>query len=334
MNEKSVLCIGIAVLDITAGVMPAPKDWRQKQRIEKISLQIGGDAANQSLHLAALGLPTYFCGCVGADANGSSLLTALKGRGVDTSLSCIRGNTGTALVLINSQGERNIFSATGTHSSICRADLPDEIPPNCGAISLGSLFGMPLLEEDGLCEFLEEARRRGILVFADLDSGNVVPGCERIERLFPCLDYLVPSDYDILPLTGQKTREDAVAWLRGRGVRNVIVKCGADGCEIFGEGGHRKIPAPVVDVVDTTGAGDCMSAALIARVLAGDALPEACRYACACGSYSTLFPGASTLVLSEQEVRARFAQYLSKTPVTRCSSSDVGGCQTDGPDGL
>lgn len=58
-----------------------------------------------------------------------------------------------------------------------------------------------------------------------------------------------------------------------------------------------------MEVVDTTGAGDCMTAVFISRILAGDRLDDACRYACAAASYSTIFTGAYTARLDDSIIR-------------------------------
>ena len=305
-GKKSVLCIGIGVLDITALPMPEPDKWKEKQRIGSISLQVGGDGANQCMHLASLGVQPVFCGVLGNDSGGATVRAALEGRGVNTSLIRMRSgeNTGTALLLINEQGERRIFSVAGAHSRMRRADLPPKLPEGCAAVTVGSLFGLPLLEEDGLADFLKMAKDAGALVFADLDSGHVTAGTERIERLFPLIDYLMPSDYDLRNLTGIEDRLQAARSLKEKGVGEVIVKCGAAGCEILRGNEMEKIPAPQVSPVDTSGAGDCMVAAVIARILAGDSLTDACRYGCAAGSLNTLCPGASSAVITDADVRS------------------------------
>jgi len=317
-SEKTVLCIGISVLDIIARPVGAPDSWKEKQRIESISLLPGGDAANQSIHLASLGCHALFNGCVGDDANGKTVRLALEGRGVDTSLLRVRDGvrTGTALLLVSSDGERHIFSVAGAHSTLSRRDLPDEIPEGCAAISLGSLFGMPVLEEEGLLEFLQKVRAQEIPVFADMDSGRVTALPERIRRLLPYIDYFLPSAYDIMPLMGKDTIVEAAHSLLKAGVRHVIVKCGAEGALVFegtdiagsadtgrAEGNGVRIGAVPVQPLDTSGAGDCMSAAFIYRILEGDQIEEACRYACAAGSLSTLYPGANTIELQDIKVR-------------------------------
>ena len=59
------VCIGSAVMDITAKPVSQKGSWQEKQRIEDIRIQTGGDAANQSVHLAALGWEPGLISCVG-----------------------------------------------------------------------------------------------------------------------------------------------------------------------------------------------------------------------------------------------------------------------------
>ncbi len=155
-----VLCIGSAVMDITAKPIGQREEWKEKQRIEDIRIQTGGDAANQSVHLAALGWEPGLIACVGTDTNGKMLRAALENRGVDTSLvrETAEYPTGTAMVLVDGQGERHTFSVKGAHSMLDEQALPDALPQGCRAISLASLFSMPFMEERGLLTFLKKAK--------------------------------------------------------------------------------------------------------------------------------------------------------------------------------
>jgi ribokinase len=66
------------------------------------------------------------------------------------------------------------------------------------------------------------------------------------------------------------------------------VTMGADGALLDGE----VVPAPPVDVVDTTGAGDTVNGALAAGLAAGEPLRDAVAFALAAASLSTRVAGA------------------------------------------
>lgn len=300
-----VLCIGSAVMDIAATPIENSVNWKEKQRISDIRILPGGEAVNQSIHLADFRVDTALCACTGDDSTGQMLRAALQERNVDVSF--VRSKegirTGTAMVLINPEGERHIFSVQGAHSTLCAEDLPKVLPEDCRAISLASLFSMPELEWNGLLPYLQTAHHQNIRVFADLAADKQGLGLAGIEPFLPEIDYFLPSLYDVLNMTGTETAEEAARVFRNLGTDHVIIKCGSEGCYCSDKHFSGWIPAIPVRPVDTTGAGDCMSAAFIYRILEGDSMEDACRYACAAGSYSTLFVGASEAKLTDGRVR-------------------------------
>ena len=295
-----VLCIGAAVIDVLARPIGKQDEWKEKQRISEIAIRAGGDAVNESIFLAALGMDPGVNICIGKDTNGGMLRGVLQQSGVD--ISCVREKedypTGTAIVLVDDRGERHIFSVDGAHASICRDDLPARLPEGLKAVSLASLFGMDRLEENGLEEFLKNARNRGILTFADMLSDKHARGLNGIRHLIPQLDYFLPSDYEAMALTGSKTIPECAKMLRELGAGTVVIKCGADGVYVCSPDFRGQIPAVPVKPLDTTGAGDCFAAVFIACILKGMAVEQSCVTACAAASYSTQFAGASTAPLN------------------------------------
>lgn len=305
-----ILCIGSAVMDITGYPIDQTKEWKEKQRISGIRIQPGGDAVNQCAALAALGAEPALAACVGADMNGRILKTALAGMKIGTEWVKEKEDcaTGAAMVLVGETGERRIFSVQGAHSTISKGDIPWELPNECRAVSLASLFSMPELEKDGLLEFLQMAKQQGKLIFADLAADKLGLGFAGMERFLPYIDYFLPSLYDVLGMTKTETAQEAAEIFHRSGVKHVVIKCGEHGCYCSDAEFQGQIPAVPVKTVDTTGAGDCMSGVFASRILAGDTLEAACRYACAAASYSTLFSGAWAVGLSDAVVRKFMAE--------------------------
>lgn len=242
--------------------------------------------------------------CVGQDPNGSILCSSLRARGVRTEYIVSKKEcaTGTALVLVDEAGERHTFSVQGAHSTIEKADLPWDALNSCRAISLASLFSMPQLEKDGLLAFLQEAKKKGILIFADLAADKLKQGLPGIAPFLPYIDYFLPSLYDALAMTGASDAQEAAKKYLDCGVKCVVIKCGSEGCYFVSGELCGTVPAVKVDPVDTTGAGDCMSALFISRILQGEGVRDACRFACSGASYSTLFLGASAEKLIERRI--------------------------------
>ena len=288
----NILCIGSAVLDLNASPIPLQGDWQEKQRIERILLSPGGDAVNQASTLRKCGHTAYLLSAVGEDTNGTVLQAALEEQGIALQYLKRKSGaaTGTSLVLVSPDGERHTFSSGGAYRLLTAADLPD--PAGFDAVSIASLFQMPALEKDGLAAYLQAARSHGIPTFADLGSDKEHKGRPGISPLLPWIDYFLPSEEDARKMTGAASPEEAALCFRRAGARNVLIKCGAEGCCYLSAEDAGRVPALPLSPVDTTGAGDCMAAVFLSCILRGMKLQEACRTACETASRSTLYPGA------------------------------------------
>lgn len=302
-----VLCIGSAVLDITARNIDKEEVWQEKQRIESIHFTIGGDAANQSIRMADAGLESSILSAIGADQNGTMIRSALQERGVNTDLLLTKEEypTGTALLLLTKQGERTIFSVRGAYCELDRNDVELLDLSKYEALSIAGLFTEPRLEADGgLAALLTKAREQQILTFADLASDKLHQGIAGIQPFLPLLDFFLPSLSDVRLMTGLEAPEDNARRLRELGSRCVILKCGSRGCYISSDEFEGWVRAAQVSPVDTTGAGDCMVALFISEILRGANIEESCRFACAGATMSTLYKGASAKKLKRDAILA------------------------------
>jgi ribokinase len=96
------------------------------------------------------------------------------------------------------------------------------------------------------------------------------------------LDYAVSAD----------NGEEAALALSALGPRTIVVTLGAAGAVVAHDGKTASFPAPRVDVIDTTGAGDSFSGAFAARLAAGADPFIAARTGVVAGSLATTVPGA------------------------------------------
>jgi len=105
-------------------------------------------------------------------------------------------------------------------------------------------------------------------------------------------DVLVPNESEALQLTGAPTAEDALEIL-GRHAELVVIKRGPRGAIAMHRGVRSEALALACEAVDTTGAGDCFDAGLIAGLLAGDSLEDSLRQANVCAGLSTTAHGVT-----------------------------------------
>jgi 2-dehydro-3-deoxygluconokinase len=119
-------------------------------------------------------------------------------------------------------------------------------------------------------------------------------------------DYFFPSLEDAEALADESDPGRIVDWCFAHGARSVLLKLGKDGVLVAPNAGGARVRVPgfKVDAVDATGAGDCFAGALIARLVAGDELPAAARYANAAAALTTTSYGAVAPIPRPAAVRA------------------------------
>jgi ribokinase len=103
---------------------------------------------------------------------------------------------------------------------------------------------------------------------------------------------LTPNGLEAARLTGENDPASAARALSRRIGAPVLLTVGADGAVL--DDGERcvRIPAPEVEVVDTTGAGDALNGVLAAGLAAGHDLEDAARWAVEAASASVRRAGA------------------------------------------
>jgi sugar/nucleoside kinase (ribokinase family) len=117
-------------------------------------------------------------------------------------------------------------------------------------------------------------RRRGTTVSWDFGWNEALAAADGLAALMDAADLVFLNELEA-PLYAHATSLDD-AYPRLRTTRsNVVVKLGSMGSRWLRADGDVVMPAPVVDAVDTTGAGDAFNAGFLAAWLRG-AAPAAC----------------------------------------------------------
>jgi fructokinase len=280
-----VVCFGEALVDLLPDRRGA---LRETARFEVHS---GGAPANVAVGLARLGLSTAFVGVVGEDEFGHLLALKLRAEGIDVRLRHSRAAlTGVWFVALDENGDRSFFTPTGAASAdklISMEELeriPDARVFHCGSSS-------HVLPEAGsaLRAAVREAKRRGMIVSFDpnvrahlwKDLRDLRALCDDV---LPFCDIVKLADEELAPCLGLDDPSQALDALNSLGVKLGCVTQGPNGVLARRGAETLQVPAPRVEVVDTTGAGDGFVAGLLAsNPLDGD-LHAALTTACAVGS--------------------------------------------------
>ena len=295
-NEKKIVCIGITVLDILISGIDEDIFKRVSTDVEHIKCQIGGDALNESVILAALGHKSILMGTVGNDMWGEYILKQLKLRGVDTDAVFVEPSLPTVVstVLVNTNGERNFLVSKKNSAAFDEKCLNYNVIESADAVSIGSVFYNGILDSH-LKSILTLAKKNHALTFGDVSyrRGYTLDKAKEYLHLF---DYLVPNFEEARGLTGEEKLESVACRILDYGVKNVVIKMGEKGCYIQNAKGKIMVPAIKADhVVDTTGAGDSFLAGLIAGTLEGMDLEQAATFANAAAAANVQGLGATYL---------------------------------------
>ena len=292
-------------------VVRAPHFPQPGETIHGEDLQIipGGKGANQAVAAARQGASVTMAGRVGNDSFGPELIENLKRNDVDASHVQIdpHSATGTAIIVVDANGQNSIVLSSGGNGKVSRADVEDVSFPDHKLLLLQ--LESPI---ETVLAAAQRARASGLRVLL-----NPAPARSLPDELITLPDFILPNEGELSLLTGQpvndlSSAEKAARVLLERGAQHVIVTLGANGALIVSEEITKHVPSFKVDVVDTTAAGDAFIAGFASALLENKALEEAVRYGCACGALAVTKFGAQPSLPTKAEVE----KLLDQSPVT------------------
>jgi sugar/nucleoside kinase (ribokinase family) len=278
--DHMILSIGDLLLDIT--IVPDGALRPDDDRPASIRLGGGGQAANFCAWTASLGEPVRLVTRLGDDETGRRLVADIEALGVEVCPVWGTEPTGAIAILLGPNGERTMATDRGASVALQPDDLHESWFRDVKLIHVPaySLFVEPLAAATRAA--IDITRRGGGMLAIDLSS---VAGVQKygparmaydLARLKPELLFATAAEAKTLgiPL-------DGVAQVP-------IVKLGSDGCLVFG----RHIPAPVVQEIDPTGAGDAFAASFCSSWLHGATPVEAAQRAVFAAADAVMRTGA------------------------------------------
>lgn len=292
-----VLIVGSANVDYTVALPRLPEPG---ETVSDGTLLInhGGKGANQAVAARRLGAEVRLIACVGDDAAGRDVRTALarEGIGVEGMATTRAAATGTALISVDPRGRNQISVAPGANRTLSVEQVQARAEDFAWAQVIVCQLETPLPTVRWV---LAEARRRGVVTLV-----NPAPVPATPIDFFPLVDYLTPNAGEAARLSGAAANDAALAGerLASRGVTTVVVTLGEAGALVWHEGRVTRVPGFGVDVVDTTAAGDAFNGAFAVAVAEGRALEDALRFANAAGALACTRRGAQPSLPARADV--------------------------------
>lgn len=307
-----IACVNVDVLVREVDRLPPPGT---DNTVDEIAVRAAGPAMNAAFVLHALGdgAARPF-GAVGDDGLGRLVLDECRVRDVPTGdIAVVAGRrTGVSVALESAARPRAFLTDLGA-----AAQFDDTMIPTSFAgftdVLIGGYFVAPALRGEPTRRALRRAREAGARTWLDCgwdtESWTEASRAEVLDLLGD-VDVFVPNHDEVAALTGTDDPASGGRKLAELTRAGVIVKAGADGAYWvpspgdlaadesrwagtgIAQGDVIHIPAPVVDVIDTTGAGDALNAGVIVGLRRGLAMPDAVTLGVAAASAIVARPSA------------------------------------------
>ena len=264
-----VLVIGDVMTDVI--VQPEGPLVKGSDRRATIRSRHGGSGANQAVWLGSMRADVMFAARVGA-ADRPMYENYLRGLGVIPALGADNAlPSGVLVTLLDPDGERSFLTDRGANLNLCADDLPASLLEGVGMVMVSGYSFFAPGPRQAVQSLLAVARARGIAVAIYPASVGVL--AEVVTAKFlgwtNGADWLFANESEAEALCGELGFEEQVRLL-GAQFGHVVIKRGACGAALGDRDGVRlALPAPVVHVIDSTGAGDAFAAGFVAAHLSG-----------------------------------------------------------------
>ena len=276
----------------------------------------GGDSQNVAIAAARQGASAGYITSLGQDWMGDAFIELWQSEGVDASRITRHATapTGVSFVTHGPAGHKFDYLRKNSAASLMTPDgLPTDYIAAARFLHL-SAIGQAISESarETCAAAVAAARAAGVKVSYDtnlrLRLWDLDTARKTIDATIGRCDVALPSLEDSQQLTGLK-EPDAIAdhYLK-LGAPLVALKMAAEGCLVATNTERFRVPGHRVEAVDATGAGDTFDGAFLARLLAGDDLRTAARYANVAAALSTTGYGAVTPIPRADAVRAALAR--------------------------
>jgi len=300
-RKPKVIVVGSSNTDLVVRVPRLPEPGETVLG-HSFARNAGGKGANQAVAAARAGADVIFIGCVGDDAFGHEALAGLTRDGVDTSRVRIEPGapSGVALIAVDESGENSISVAAGANGLL----LPEHLDKTRDAFSGADVCLIQLeVPVAAVARAAQLARAAGAHVILNPAPAQPLP-----PDLLECTSTIVPNETETQCLTGILPRsraqaEDAAAKLLEQGVGRVVLTLGERGALLVSREEVVQIPAPRVQAVDTTAAGDAFCGALATALGQGIPAPRAVGFACAAASCAVTRQGAQPSMPHQEEIQ-------------------------------
>lgn len=299
MSKNKIIVIGSANTDmvVKSKSLPLPGETLMGGTF---FMHAGGKGANQAVAAARLGGHVTLVAKLGDDIFGKQTIAGLQKENINTDYVFTDpvAPSGTAIIMVNEEGENCIVVAPGANANLVHADIETVKNITEAPIILMQLeIPMETIEAVAIDA---KANNQKIII-------NPAPAQALTDTLLNGLFLVTPNETEAALLTGVTVTDEVTASVAAdvflkKGVQNVVITLGRQGAFFKNADLIFKISAPIVTAVDTTAAGDTFSGALAVAITEGMDWEQAIGFAIEAASISVTRMGAQPSVPYRHEI--------------------------------
>lgn len=265
-----VIVVGNVTLDVICQTVDDVPRF-ESISFDRVIVSPGGCGSNVAVGLSMLGIQTALVCRVGEDQASELLRNFWQKCGIDLSyLKILREQTTAVSVgLVDSNAQPRFIHTPGANRFLKAEDIDvtSFINGRIKLLHIAGFFVLPGLLDNALPQKLKLLRKESIITCLDVVYSPRYWKPEYLWKCLPEIDYFLCNNKEASKLTDEENPSEAAKKLLKKGANTILIKLGSEGCLVCTSQTCDIVPAPVTEVVDTTGAGDAFAAGFISKII-------------------------------------------------------------------
>lgn len=257
MKQFDAVTLGEALIDFV------PID---EELLGRFKATPGGAPANVAYGLGKLGNKVALVSRIGNDPLGAFILQTMDECGVETKYVQRDNERHTTVTIVMPRSEDMlryaIYRSGSADGALSFEEIPAELLANTRILHCGSLaMSSPIANETTL-KAIASAKRHGAIISVDV---NLRPNSWSSQEEMIAQSRKLIGLSDIVKMTKDESQvlNLSPAEIAGTSDKIILVTDGGEGAAIYNKSFQTACKAPVVEVVDATGAGDAFTSAFL-----------------------------------------------------------------------
>jgi len=282
-----ICVVGSSNIDQIAYVDNTPSDGETVFGNE-YRMGFGGKGANQAIMSGLMGAETYMITCLGDDVYADMTIDNYRKSGVNVDfIQRVPGSSGVAPIWVDGSGQNRIIVVSGANDLINGDDAVEAVKKIDDLKAVIGQFEIPLKVTEKVFQYAKSNNITTIL--------NPAPAKIPSDNLLDATDWFIPNEVEFETISGLSAFEDDNLINYSKTIKsNLIVTLGEKGAAYVENGTVKKINAPKVSAIDTTGAGDAFVGAFSYAIASGFTTEDSIKLGIERASDSVTKPGTQS----------------------------------------